>query len=74
MDTWASIPTFTEHVLGIPPLNSTDKNAHNYLHSFNFAQMPSQVADHKAPLSQHVVPKSSTAWIAAHLPDLSDPT
>ncbi len=72
--TWASLLAFTEHVLGIPPLNATDKNAYNYLKSFNFSQTPSQVASHKAPLSQHVVPRSSTAWIAKHPPDLNDPT
>ena len=72
--TWASILAFTEHVLGVPPLNATDKNAYNYLGSFNFAQTPSQVAAHKVALSQHVVPRSSTAWIAAHPPDLDDPT
>jgi phospholipase C len=72
--TWASLLAFTEHVLGVPPLNATDKNAYNYLGSFNFSQTPSQVAAHKAALSQHVVPRSSTAWIAAHPPDLDDPT
>ncbi len=72
--TWASILAFTEHVLGIPPLNATDKNAYNYLKSFNFSQTPSQIAHHNAPLAQHLVPRSSTDWIATHPPDLSDPT
>jgi phospholipase C len=72
--TWASLLAFTEHVLGLPPLNSADKSAYNYLKSFNFSQTPSQIAAHKAPLSQHLVPRSSTAWIANHPPDLSDPT
>lgn len=72
--TWASILAFTERVLGLPPLNATDKNAYNYLKSFNFKQTQSAVASHEAPLSQHSVPRSSIAWIAAHPPDLNDPT
>jgi len=72
--TWASLLAFTEHVLGIPPLNATDKNAYDYLNSFNFAQTPGAIAGRKAPLVQHLVPRSSTAWIAAHPPALGDPT
>jgi phospholipase C len=72
--TWASILAFTEHVLGIPPLNSTDKNAYNYLQSFNFAQRPAQIARNKVALAQHSVPTSSKAQIAAQPPDLNDPT
>lgn len=72
--TWASILAFTEHVLGVPPLNSTDKNAYNYLQSFNFAQTPAEIAHHTVALSQHEVPAASTAWIAAHPPDLNDST
>jgi len=72
--TWASVLAFTEHVLDVPPLNATDKDAYNYLQSFNFAQTPAQVARRKAVLSQHQVPAASTAWIAAHPPNPDDPT
>jgi phospholipase C len=72
--TWASILAFTEHVLAVPPLNATDKNAYDYLQSFNFAQTPTQIARHRVALTQHQVPTASTAWIAAHPPDPSDPT
>jgi len=72
--TWASLLAFTEHVLGIPPLNATDKNAYDYLSSFDFSQTPTTIAGRRAPLVQHLVPRSSTAWIAAHPPAPGDPT
>jgi Phosphoesterase family len=72
--TWASILAFTEHVLRLPPLNSSDKDAYNYLGSFDFAQTQSQVAHHKARLTQHQVSRASLAWVAAHPPDPDDPT
>jgi Phosphoesterase family len=50
--TWASILAFTEHELGLPPINATDQNAYSYLKSFNFAPTQSQSGRHKASLSQ----------------------
>jgi Phosphoesterase family len=72
--TWASILAFTEHVLGVPPLNSADRNAYDYLSSFNFAQTATQIARHKVVLAQHGVSAASLAQVAANPPDPSDPT
>ncbi len=72
--TWASMLAFTEHVLGVPPLNSADKNAYDYLQSFNFAQTPAQIARHEVALTQHQVPAASIAQVDANPPDPDDPT
>ena len=72
--TWASILAFTEHVLGVPPLNATDQNAYNYLQSFNFAQTPAQIIRNRVTLTQHPVSAASIAQVAKNPPDPDDPT
>jgi phospholipase C len=72
--TWASMLAFTEHVLGVPPLNSTDQNAYDYMQSFNFAQTPAQIARHRVVLTQHGVSAASIAQVATNPPDPTDST
>ena len=67
---FASILAFTEHIFGLQWLNKVDRNAYDYLQSFNFAQKPLP----PIPLPQHVVPPSSIEYIKKHPPNPNDPT
>jgi phospholipase C len=65
-----SMLAFTEHVFGLPPLNSEDASAYDYADAFDFTQQPIR----PSPLPLHGVPLSSLQQIAAHPPDPDDPT
>jgi phospholipase C len=67
---FASILAFTEHTFGLAPLSSADSGAYDYSNAFNYNQTP------LAPvrMARTPEPMTSTAYIAAHPPDLSDPT
>ncbi len=67
---FASLLAFTEHVFGLPPLANDDANAYDYAGSFDFSQRPLR----PIPLPHHQVPRSSLAYMAAHPPNLDDPT
>ena len=67
---FASILAYAEHTFGIGPLSSADGSAYDYANAFNYSQPP------LAPIrmSNTAEPVTSVNYIAAHPPDLSDPT
>jgi phospholipase C len=67
---FASILAFSEHVLGLAPLNPVDGNAYNYMNAFNFSQTP------LPPVSMVTTPEParSKAYIAKHPQSANDPT
>jgi phospholipase C len=70
----ASFLAMAEHLLGLAPLTSVDRNAYNYSNSFNFSQTPAQVAANRVAMVNTPEPAASKAYIAKHPPNLSDPT
>jgi phospholipase C len=70
----ASMLSFTEHVLGLPSLNSTDQSAYNYLNAFNFSQTPLAISNNQVAMKVAPESAASKAWIRAHPPNLNDPT
>jgi len=71
---FASILAFSEHVLGLAPLNSVDGNAYDYMGAFDFSQSPAVVRSHTLTMVTTPEPPASTAFIKAHPPDPNDPT
>jgi phospholipase C len=67
---FASILAFSEHVLGLTPLNSVDANAYNYMGAFNFNQTPLPAVR----MIRSREPASSRAYLARHPNDARDPT
>ncbi len=67
---FASILAFSEHVLGLSPLNANDATAYDYMGSFAFGQTPTPpVAMVTTPIA-----KQTQAYLATHTTDLSDPS
>lgn len=68
--TFASILAFSEHVLGLRPLNFNDSFAYNYMGSIAFNQRPNP------PVRMVVtpIPRRTRAYLATHPADLSDPS
>ena len=71
---YSSILAFAESVLGVPPINNSDKTAYNYLSAFNFNQTPVQTSAVRVNMKYSPEPASSKAFIAAHPPNPNDPT
>jgi len=67
--TFAGILAFTEHALGLAPLNANDRGAYDFSHAFNYAQAPLRPA--------HMVIRTLPPW-ARHMQMtpamLDDPT
>jgi phospholipase C len=65
-----SMLAFTEHDLGLAPLNADDASAYDYAGSFDYNQTP------LAPVKMTSTPISAAErrWLAAHPPSESDPT
>jgi phospholipase C len=71
---FSSILAFTEAVLGVPPINSSDASAYNYLNAFNFAATQVGPRTDQVTMKSSPEPQSSINWIKAHPPDPNDPT
>jgi phospholipase C len=67
--TFASILAFSEHVLGLRPLNSIDRSAYNYVDAFTFRRPAAPATMVATP-----EPPASKAQIAANPPNPNDAT
>jgi hypothetical protein len=50
--TFASLLAYTEHTFGLTPLSSSDSNAYDFAHAFNYLQTPLAPPRSPAPPSQ----------------------
>jgi phospholipase C len=72
---YSSILAFAEYVLGVPPINNSDKSAYNYLAAFNFKKtLRAAVATSQFQMKSAPEPATSKALIAANPPNPNDPT
>jgi phospholipase C len=67
---FAGILAYVEHTFGLPAMNANDAAAYDFADTFDYSQTP------LAPVHmlRERVPKASLDYIAAHPPDLNDPT